>query len=205
MIALHGAHVQRAHMRRHLAVAEGQIARPVIEQAMAALLRFQRQGKGGIAADVDLLDRVHLDRDGQCHVTTSFKNHRPPHIRGDARASAPGAMAMISKRLPRRARPGRLARYKEAARAMRVCCAGPTDSAAARARSRALTSTKQTGPKGGGGHQVDLARHGFSAAAPGCDSPSAAATAPPGFRWRWPRRCGGLAISHSSFNSSARA
>ena len=67
MIALHRAHSQRAHMRRHLAVAEGQIARAVIEQAMAARLRFQRQRESGIAADIDLLDRVHLDRDGQGH------------------------------------------------------------------------------------------------------------------------------------------
>ena len=67
MIAFDGAHVQRPHPRRHLVFAEGEIARPVIEQAMAALLRFQRQGESGIAADIDPLDRVHLDRDGQRH------------------------------------------------------------------------------------------------------------------------------------------
>jgi hypothetical protein len=34
---------------------------------MAALLRLQREGKGGISPDIDFLDRVHLDCDGQCH------------------------------------------------------------------------------------------------------------------------------------------
>jgi hypothetical protein len=34
---------------------------------MAARLRFQEQGKGGIAANVDPLDRIHLDGDVQGH------------------------------------------------------------------------------------------------------------------------------------------
>jgi len=62
-------------------IAEGKIARPVIEQAMAAVLRFQRQGKIGIAADIDFLDRVHLDRDGQRHENLFFSDRlsgRPP-------------------------------------------------------------------------------------------------------------------------------
>src|SRR5471032_193663 len=78
MIALDGAHTQRADMRAHLAVAEGEIAWPVIEQAMTAPLCFQRQGKSGIAADIDLLDRVHLDRNGQRHITPL--EIRPPHV-----------------------------------------------------------------------------------------------------------------------------
>ena len=67
MIALRRAHLS-GHARRHHAVAEGQIARAVIEKRMAARLRFQRQREGGIAGDIDLLDRVHLDRDGKRHV-----------------------------------------------------------------------------------------------------------------------------------------
>ena len=51
-------------MRRcDLAVAEGQIARQVVPEHVPARLRFQRQGEGGIAVDIDRLDRVHLDRD----------------------------------------------------------------------------------------------------------------------------------------------
>ena len=34
---------------------------------MAPRLRFQRQRKSGIAADIDPLDRVHLDCDGKRH------------------------------------------------------------------------------------------------------------------------------------------
>src|SRR6185312_6485051 len=54
----------------------------------------------------------------------------------------------ISNRAPRFAKPGRDARYREAARAMRVRCSGVTASAASRTDARALTSMKQTGPKG---------------------------------------------------------
>ena len=39
----------------------------VIGQPMAALLRLQQQREGGIAADVDARDRVHLDGDVQFH------------------------------------------------------------------------------------------------------------------------------------------
>ena len=65
VIALDRAHRKRARKRRHDAIAERQIARAVIEQIVAAALRLQRQRKGGIACDVDLLDRVHLD--GNAH------------------------------------------------------------------------------------------------------------------------------------------
>jgi hypothetical protein len=38
---------------------------------MAAFLRFQEQRKGRIAADVDALDRVHLDGDIEFHAAIS--------------------------------------------------------------------------------------------------------------------------------------
>ena len=67
MIAARVAHRKRTDARRHLAIAKRQVARAVIEQRMAPRLRFQRQRKSGIAADIDPLDRVHLDCDGKRH------------------------------------------------------------------------------------------------------------------------------------------
>src|SRR4051812_10132646 len=67
MIALDRAHMQRAHPRRHTVLAEGEIARAIIEQTMSAPLPFQRQRESGIAADIDPLDWVHLDSDSQGH------------------------------------------------------------------------------------------------------------------------------------------
>jgi hypothetical protein len=46
---------------------------------MAAFLRFHQKSEGGIAADIDFLDRVHLDRDGQRHVP-ALLIITPPHI-----------------------------------------------------------------------------------------------------------------------------
>ena len=37
----------------------------VVEHRMPAPLRFEQQGKGGIAADVDAVDGVHLAGDSQ--------------------------------------------------------------------------------------------------------------------------------------------
>jgi len=78
MIAFHCAHIQRPDPRRHLVFAEGKIAGAVIEDAVATLLRFQQQGERGIAADVNFLDWVHLDRNGQCHLIPLIV--RTPHI-----------------------------------------------------------------------------------------------------------------------------
>jgi hypothetical protein len=39
----------------------------IIGQTMPAGLRFQHQGKSGIAADIDPLDRVHLDGNIEGH------------------------------------------------------------------------------------------------------------------------------------------
>ena len=41
--------------------------RQIVEQRMPARLRLQRKGEGGIGVDIDALDRVHLDADGEAH------------------------------------------------------------------------------------------------------------------------------------------
>ena len=50
---------------RPVAVAE--LARQVVVEPMAAALGLERQGEGAVAVDVDGLERVHLDRDGERH------------------------------------------------------------------------------------------------------------------------------------------
>ena len=67
MIAGLVAHRERLDARRNIAVAHHQLIGRVIEQRMAARLRLQQQGKSGIAANVDPLDRIHLDSDIQWH------------------------------------------------------------------------------------------------------------------------------------------
>ena len=83
---------------------------------------------------------------------------------------------------------------------MRVRWLGATASAAARASARALTSIKQTGPKGRQRHQIDLAGMGLDAAAQDAMALAAAATRPPGSRrdGRAFRRLSSGAFSHSS-------
>jgi hypothetical protein len=49
------------------AVAHREAVDGVEQQRVAPRLRFQQQGEGGIALDVDPLDRVHLDGDGEWH------------------------------------------------------------------------------------------------------------------------------------------
>ena len=53
--------------RDELAVAEREIVRRVIEHVVAAPLRFEQEGEGGIAPDIDALDRVHLEGDFEGH------------------------------------------------------------------------------------------------------------------------------------------
>ena len=53
--------------RDQLAVAEREIVRRVIEHVVAAPLRLEQQGEGGIAPDIDALDRVHLEGDFEGH------------------------------------------------------------------------------------------------------------------------------------------
>ena len=59
------AHLERLHGGEHLVAGMRQPVGRVIGQRVPARLRFQQQREGGIAADVDPLDRVHLDGDFQ--------------------------------------------------------------------------------------------------------------------------------------------
>ncbi len=47
--------------RQQLVTVQGEVLRRVVENVVPALLRLEQDGEGGIAADVDPLDRVHLD------------------------------------------------------------------------------------------------------------------------------------------------
>jgi hypothetical protein len=63
MVALDIAQDHRLGDRLDDAVAHRQLVRRVVKQLVAARLRFQRHGEGGIAADLDRAHMVHLDRD----------------------------------------------------------------------------------------------------------------------------------------------
>ena len=67
MIAFPVAHRQRLDGRDHLGAAQRQPVRRVIGERVAAPLCLEQQRKGGIAADIDPCDRVHLDGDVQGH------------------------------------------------------------------------------------------------------------------------------------------
>ena len=67
MIAGLVAHGQRLHRRHQFLAAQRELVRRVIGKRVAALLRFQQQREGRIAADVDARDGVHLDGDIQFH------------------------------------------------------------------------------------------------------------------------------------------
>ncbi len=93
----------------------------VIAEPMAARLRFQQQRERRIAADVDPLDRVHLNRDAQRHgrvrqrglrlrrsFTRSWRGSPPPpsgrpysvsNAAGMWRGSRPGATSTASNRM----------------------------------------------------------------------------------------------------------
>jgi hypothetical protein len=67
IIALPVAHLEGLDGRRHLGAAQRQPVRRVIGDRMPPPLRLQQQRKGGIAADADARDRVHLHGDFQGH------------------------------------------------------------------------------------------------------------------------------------------
>ena len=67
MVADRVAHGERRHRGDHLAAAQRQPVRRVVGDGVAPPLRLQQQRKGGIAADVDPLDRVHLHGDLEAH------------------------------------------------------------------------------------------------------------------------------------------
>ena len=64
-LVAHGQHLNRRHQ---FLAALRELVRRVVGNPVAALLRFQQQRKGRIAADVDTRDGVHLDGDIQFHV-----------------------------------------------------------------------------------------------------------------------------------------
>ena len=59
--------LHRFHPRHHLAVAEREPVRRVVEQLMATLLRFQRQCETRVAGDLHGGHMIHLDGDLQGH------------------------------------------------------------------------------------------------------------------------------------------
>ena len=69
MVALLVAHRERPHGRKQRAVAQRHPVGRVIGELVAARLRFEQEGEGRIAADIDPLDRVHLDGDEERHGT----------------------------------------------------------------------------------------------------------------------------------------
>ena len=71
MVADLVADLQVLHGGEHPRGPQRQPVGRVVADRMAAPLRLQQQREGRIAADVDPLDRVHLDGD--------FQAHRPPH------------------------------------------------------------------------------------------------------------------------------
>ena len=73
MVALHVANGHGLDARHDLAVAERQPVGRVVEQLVAAPLRFQRQREAGVARNVDGGDVVHLDGDVERHVSAPRK------------------------------------------------------------------------------------------------------------------------------------
>ena len=67
VIADHPLHRHRMRARPDPAVAIVQVLRAVMEQPVAARLCGQHQREGRIARDVQALERVHLDGDGEWH------------------------------------------------------------------------------------------------------------------------------------------
>jgi hypothetical protein len=67
MVAHDVADGERLHAGEHLALQHRHPVGRVIAERVSAGLRLQQQRKGRIAADIDPLDRVHLNRDVQRH------------------------------------------------------------------------------------------------------------------------------------------
>ena len=86
--ALPAEHFELAALGVEPAVAQGQRLRQVMIQRVAAPLRLERQRKGRIRVDVDRVDRVHLDRDGETHVFFGLFVPAPRFARTQARTAA---------------------------------------------------------------------------------------------------------------------
>jgi hypothetical protein len=67
VVAAFAPHLQWARRRIDALLAKEKVARQIVKQRMAALLRLQRQHEAAVDVDVDGLDRIHLDGDGETH------------------------------------------------------------------------------------------------------------------------------------------
>ena len=63
-------HRQPACASQYAAVMEHQILGQVVVQRVAPALRLQGEDEGRVGVDVDVFDRVHLNRDGKAHEST---------------------------------------------------------------------------------------------------------------------------------------
>src|SRR3546814_16528447 len=100
MVAALAPHRERAGMGVKAVVPEGEVARQVVVDGVAAALRLKRQHKARIGNDVDALDRVHLEGDGKAHLvppngpTRSTPRCRPPILpRGASTLGRPPSRA----------------------------------------------------------------------------------------------------------------
>src|SRR6185295_9977187 len=67
MIAALITHRKRADAGNDVGFAQGQVAGSVVQQLVPASLSLKGERKRGVAGDVDALDRIHLDCDGERH------------------------------------------------------------------------------------------------------------------------------------------
>ena len=65
--------LQRRAARDQPAAEQREVGRRVVEELVAAPLRLEQQGEGGIAADVDAVDRVHLAGDVERHAVSVLR------------------------------------------------------------------------------------------------------------------------------------
>src|SRR4051794_40476964 len=70
MVPLLVTNVQWSATRSDKAVSEREIARAVIEEHVTSCLRFERKRECRVARNINALDGVHLDGDGQRHTSS---------------------------------------------------------------------------------------------------------------------------------------
>src|SRR5438067_13539832 len=101
-VALAADHFERPAARVKPAVAQSQRWREVMIERMSARLRLERQRKGRIRIDVDRVDRIHLDRDGETHLSSSIRRAGEPLSGPDRdRAAWPEQAQQSRQRLAR--------------------------------------------------------------------------------------------------------
>ena len=84
VIARLAAHLQRPRAGHHPARVERQLAGQIMIQRVAARLGLESQREGAVGVDVDGLDGVHLDGDGETHFRSLIKPAAPGRDRGPA-------------------------------------------------------------------------------------------------------------------------